>query len=308
MPSGTGNRITREVDGGNIAYVHTDQLGQPQMLTDASKAVVWDRVARPFGATAAETGTTAVALRFPGQWADAESGYHYNYQRDYDPSIGRYLQSDPIGLAGGRNRYAYVGGNPQNLTDRTGQCLEDLCIVEGMILAAAIDLAIQLYDNDGRLECIDWGQTAWSAGLGALPIGGILNRFGRGLLPYFVSRGIGWGAREAAERAAARGARNILPRPTVSSQKLQNIVDNLYKGTTNPNRVGTGTTADAIRHELATGQLVGGKSHLQKGTESIRALENWLMRNPDAAYRDQLVARSLIGDLLDATGGVRWAR
>jgi RHS protein len=91
MPSGTGNRIilsddgangtlvadairiTREVDGGNIAYVHTDQLGQPQKLTDASKAVVWDRVARPFGATAAETGTTAVALRFPGQWADARA-------------------------------------------------------------------------------------------------------------------------------------------------------------------------------------------------------------------------------------------
>ena len=113
-------RITREVDGGNIAYVHTDQLGQPQKLTDASKAVVWDRVARPFGATAAETGTTAVALRFPGQWADAESGYHYNYFRDYDPSIGRYLQSDPIGLKGGRNRYGYVKNNPVNYVDPDG--------------------------------------------------------------------------------------------------------------------------------------------------------------------------------------------
>lgn len=135
MPSGTGNRIiltddgadgtlvadairiTREVDAGNVAYIHTDQLGQPHKLTDASKAVVWDRVARPFGATAAETGTTAVALRFPGQWADAESGYHYNYFRDYDPSIGRYLQSDPIGIEGGRNTYGYVGANPQNLID-----------------------------------------------------------------------------------------------------------------------------------------------------------------------------------------------
>jgi RHS repeat-associated protein len=138
LPSGTGNRIiltddgangtlvadairiTREVDGGNIAHVHTDQLGQPQKLTDASKAVVWDRVARPFGATAAETGTTAVALRFPGQWADAESGYHYNYFRDYDPSIGRYLQSDPIGLKGGRNRYAYADLNSLNFVDPSG--------------------------------------------------------------------------------------------------------------------------------------------------------------------------------------------
>jgi RHS repeat-associated protein len=113
-------RITREVDAGNVAYIHTDQLGQPHKLTDASKAVVWDRVARPFGATAAETGTTAVALRFPGQWADAESGYHYNYFRDYDPSIGRYLQSDPIGIEGGRNTYGYVGANPQNLIDPHG--------------------------------------------------------------------------------------------------------------------------------------------------------------------------------------------
>jgi RHS repeat-associated protein len=113
-------RITREVDGGNIAYVHTDQLGQPRRLTDASKAVVWDRVARPFGATAAESGTTAVALRFPGQWADAESGYHYNYFRDYDPSIGRYLQSDPIGIAGGRNSYAYAALSPPNLVDPAG--------------------------------------------------------------------------------------------------------------------------------------------------------------------------------------------
>ena len=205
-------RITREVDGGNVAYVHTDQLGQPQKLTDASKAVVWDRVARPFGATAAETGTTAVALRFPGQWADAESGYHYNYFRDYDPSTGRYLQSDPIGLKGGLNRYGYVKANPQNLTDRTGQCLEDLCVVEGMILAAAIDVAIQLYDNDGRLTCIDWGQVGWSAGLGALPIGGVLSRFGRGLLPYLISQGTKRLARNAANEAGERVAREIAKR------------------------------------------------------------------------------------------------
>jgi hypothetical protein len=89
----------------------------------------------------------------------------------------------------------------------------------------------------------------------------------------------------------------VLPTPVVESTKLENIVNNLYKGTTNPNRVGNGTTMDAIRNEIATGAPTGGRMHLTKGEESLRGLDNWLAKNPDAAYSDRLVAQSLADEL-----------
>jgi RHS repeat-associated protein len=50
--------------------------------------------------------------RFPGQWFQSESGLHQNWMRDYDPTTGRYLQADPLGLVDGASEYGYVGGNP----------------------------------------------------------------------------------------------------------------------------------------------------------------------------------------------------
>ncbi|WP_255608281.1 RHS repeat-associated core domain-containing protein [Methylosinus sp. Sm6] len=59
-------------------------------------------------------------LRFPGQVYDAESGLFSNGQRDYDPRLGRYVESDPIGLEGGINTYAYANNNPVNSVDPSG--------------------------------------------------------------------------------------------------------------------------------------------------------------------------------------------
>ncbi len=108
-------------------YVHADHLGAPRAISnpaDNSLLWTWDN-GDPFGANSANenptgTGPFHYALRFPGQYYDAETGTHYNYFRDYDPAVGRYEQSDPIGLGGGPNTYSYVGGMPLTSADTFG--------------------------------------------------------------------------------------------------------------------------------------------------------------------------------------------
>ena len=111
--------------GGNasadqIYYVHSDHLNTPSVVTDQNKQVVWQGDRKPFGETTASVNTVNMPIRFPGQYEDSETGLHYNLMRDYHPGLGRYLQSDPIGLSGGLNTYVYVMNNPLRFTDRLG--------------------------------------------------------------------------------------------------------------------------------------------------------------------------------------------
>lgn len=108
------------VSAGTLYYVHTDHLGTPRVITDANQQKVWEGDRLPFGETDISSNQIEYNLRFPGQYYDSESGLHYNYFRDYDPSLGRYVQSDPIGLEGGLNTYGYVGGNSINFIDPDG--------------------------------------------------------------------------------------------------------------------------------------------------------------------------------------------
>ena len=107
-------------------YLHPDHLGTPRLVTDVANAVRWRwDPDEPFGSSPANEnpsglGPFGINFRFPGQYLDKESNTHYNMMRDYDPAIGRYIQSDPIGLDGGINTYSYVGGNPLTLIDVFG--------------------------------------------------------------------------------------------------------------------------------------------------------------------------------------------
>ncbi|HEX4986920.1 MAG TPA: RHS repeat-associated core domain-containing protein [Burkholderiales bacterium] len=114
----------------NLYYIHSDHLDTPRLIEDQSQQVVWrwDNE-EPFGGNAPNENPSALGnftfnLRFPGQYFDAETNNHYNYFRDYSPGIGRYVQSDPIGLAGGMATYAYVKNNPISFTDTSGLITE----------------------------------------------------------------------------------------------------------------------------------------------------------------------------------------
>ena len=104
-------------------YIVSDHIRTPLVVTNENGEVVWDwRNHDPFGngVPTASTDLPFYNQRFPGQMADVETGLFYNYFRDYDPRTGRYVQSDPIGLKGGTNTYAYVEGNPVSYVDPHG--------------------------------------------------------------------------------------------------------------------------------------------------------------------------------------------
>jgi RHS repeat-associated protein len=118
--------VNEPLVGPGIYYIYADHLNTPRVITDTANTPVWRWDSDPFGTDVPVEDPSgggrrfSYNLRFPGQYYDQETGLHYNYFRDYDPGTGRYVQSDPIGLNGGLNTYAYVNGNPVSRKDPKG--------------------------------------------------------------------------------------------------------------------------------------------------------------------------------------------
>jgi RHS repeat-associated protein len=152
-----------------LYYVHADHLGRPARMTDQNQNWVWDVIYSPFGATSyIWTNPATLDLRFPGQWFQLETGLAYNWHRHYDPTIGRYLQPDPLGYGGGRNLYAYAKGNPFAYVDRDGRNPFLAAVAIGAITGAGTDLLIQLERQNWNFGCVRWSEVGASALLGAL--------------------------------------------------------------------------------------------------------------------------------------------
>jgi RHS repeat-associated protein len=107
----------------SLHHLLTDPLGTPHRAIDTAGRIVWDARYQSYGAIQHARGTFRQPLRLPGQYHDEETGLYDNYLRTYDPHRGRYLEPDPLGLAGGLNRHAYVNGRPHAASDPLGLIL-----------------------------------------------------------------------------------------------------------------------------------------------------------------------------------------
>lgn len=165
--------------GNKRYFVYADHLNAPRAITDSVGKVVWRWDSDPFGVSSIankdrdDQAKTKKAnedpdkdgqkfvynLRFPGQYYDSETGLYYNGFRDYDPSTGRYIQSDPIGLTGGVNTYAYVLNNPLRYVDPkgldimviTGGIRDDSLNIFGHVGSAIEGYGMASYGNDTDL-------------------------------------------------------------------------------------------------------------------------------------------------------------
>jgi RHS repeat-associated protein len=203
-----GRLIGREVNG-QLEAIHGDQLGRPQVVTNASHAVVWSAQNWPFARNVTVANAVPLNLGFPGQYHNAETGLWHNGFRDYDDTLGRYVESDPIGLTGGINTYAYVGGNPISSIDPNGTNLSDA-------LAAAKDF-VQSHELQ-----FDGGVSAF----GVL-MGGSLTATGgisvKGITVNLTSCGGAGGGAFASARAVA-GLQKLDPCPNKNGTSTSKVL------------------------------------------------------------------------------------
>lgn len=163
----------------------TDERGSVRLLLDATTGAVAQRLDYDvWGNVTADTNPGFQPFGFAGGHYDRDTSLVRFGARDYDPSTGRWTAKDPLGFGGGQaNLYAYVGNDPLNFVDPSGQ----YAWLAGAAVMGGADLALQLALNGGSFDCVDWGQVGISAAVGALGFGRVpgVARGGSRAQPYW---------------------------------------------------------------------------------------------------------------------------
>ncbi|MFA5820836.1 MAG: RHS repeat-associated core domain-containing protein [Candidatus Gracilibacteria bacterium] len=143
-----GSEKVATIDGpvatATTAYHHADHLSGSSVETNQTGSVLQLTDYHPYGTTRFERTASAYTgndYKFTGKEKDDSTGLYYYGARYYNPSLGRFMSEDPwegnITDPQSLNKYAYVRNNPLKYRDPTGMCLEDACIVEGIIILSA---------------------------------------------------------------------------------------------------------------------------------------------------------------------------
>lgn len=197
--------------GNGVYYVQPDHLGTPRAIKDSAGTVVWSWVSDAYGNGAPNQNPGGVFLfefngRMPGQQFDAETGLFYNNARYYDPAGGRYISSDPIGLAGGLGTYGYVGANPLAATDPSGN-IAFLVPIVGYTVTGTQLAAVSALSTGYLVAQTETGQRLMNAAASQIPRGEKIyvtytrqNQFYAG--EVYCGRASGYGSPESVANSA----------------------------------------------------------------------------------------------------------
>jgi RHS repeat-associated protein len=236
-------------ESSTLTTVHADHLGRPTRMTDAAKSTVWQATWKPWGEIHQLSGTLTQNLRFPGQYFQIETGYHYNHHRHYDPITGRYTQPDPLRFIDGPSVYAYAGNSPYMNVDREGRAWHLLIRYGG---GAALGAGYVYWKSGG---CASWAEIGEGALMGA-GLGGLGLGFG-------AAAEVGTISRLVMHHSVPRAVLRALPRGTANNPLVRGA-----RG--KPNRFGVPENAHNAAHSSPRGNHFPGGNYNRDFFNAIR--------------------------------------
>ena len=303
-----GSQRIAEVRGPTTSYFHNDYLGSPRVVTDASGVPGSSMATKPFGEPHA--GSAQTSYGFTGKDLDS-TGLYYFAARYYDPTVGRFVTEDTwegrFHQPASQNRYVYVLNNPLRYVDPTGHWDVDLICSGGG--AAALAGAAPYVNPGAAIKSLAQGLYYAGVHIVAGIYQGVVHN-AAAIVDAFSG-----GSNNAGQASGGSGGNSASPDPgdfgktkqtmrerlleSVDNMRLKDAVNQMYRP---GGSIGDGGLADAIRHEISAGGLIGGKSHLLKGYERLRSLER-IICTEILSPSDLWVALRLVNDLRHALGG-----